>query len=531
MASGQETRPQWPLLWMLPSAALMGLFTAQAYAPTNVASFAFVGPLGLWLLVSATPRTRTAAAVALAYALPYFWRSLSYLDILGSVAVGALALFQSLFVVGAITLYRWSREGAPAWLIPLLGAAAWTLADLARANVGGLSLTMSNLGVALDRYPLAIQSADLGGVHLITFLVAWTSAAVAEGLRQLAGPDKNRRAALAACLPVLLAWGANLGYGALRLNQNFPGETMKIAVCQPAERIQGYYGRVAMSGTHHEVAAYRGLLSEPRGSDPDTGERLPPIMDPELILFPESGVSDDIVTSQFARGIVAKLAAQYDAHIITGCHRNENGTRYNSVVHISPDGEVRGQYHKRHIVAFGEFLYFREKLDWLYRHYPIRPYDLSPGTEISVFDVNGHAVAPVICFESIFPGETRKSLRAGGELLVVHTNDGWFNSEMEAQQHARASVFRAIEGRVDVVRAASTAYSGHIDCYGRWQVAVPRDVSRAILVEPTLRPARSVFLLVGSGPLWVLCPALLAGWLVIRTTHRRRGSPDEEGTG
>ena len=103
----------------------------------------------------------------------------------------------------------------------------------------------------------------------------------------------------------------------------------------------------------------------------------------------------------------------------------------------------------------------------------------------------------------------------------MHTNDGWFDSEMEAYQHARTSIFRAIEFRVDVVRAASTAYSGHIDRHGRWRAVLARDEDRAIIVEPTLRPACSVYLVLGDGPLWVICPGLLAGWLLLRRKINR----------
>lgn len=500
-ARGQN---RWAPGWALPAAAALGIVTALGYAPVNQPVWAFLGPAGMFLLLQRAPRTRSAVLLGFAYGVPYFWYSLSYLSILGPIAVGALAVHQSLFVAGCLAVYRWSRDLAPAWLIPLLAAAAWTLADLLRANMGYLSLTLSNLGVSLSDYPLLIQSADLGGLHSITFLVAWTSAALAEAVEWVRRPQRDRRGLWLALAPVLVVWALNVGYGAIRLNEPAPGPTLRVAVCQPAERIPGFYGRVAMSGVHHEVGVYRGLLDEAG------------IESADLILLPESGVSEDLVTNAFARGLVGDLAAERGAHIITGCHRQEGDRFFNSVVLVSPEGEVRGQYDKRHIVAFGEFLYFREQLEWLYRRYPIRPYDLTPGAAPSVFIVDGREVAPIICYESTLGGQVRTALRAGGEFLSLHTNDGWFDSEMEAYQHARASVFRAIEFRIDVVRAASTAYSGHIDRYGRWRAQVPRDESRAVVVEPTLRPARSVYLAVGSGPLWVLCPGLLVGWLVVR---------------
>jgi apolipoprotein N-acyltransferase len=505
-AYGQRVRRA---TWVLLTAAALGILTVLAYAPWNQPLWAFAGPAGLILLLHGSTRARDSVLLCVAYGVPYFWFSLSYLNILGPIAVGALALHQSLFVAGCLAVYRWSRDSAPAWLAPLLAASAWTLADLMRANMGYVSLTLSNLGVALSEYPELIQSADLGGLHLITFLVAWTSAALAEALTR--GWRTPRRWTVIGWTlgPVAVAWVLNLGYGAACLADDEPGATMRVAICQPAERIPGYYGRVAMTGVTHEVGVYRGLLEE-AGID-----------GADLILWPESGVSEDLVASSFARGVVGDLAASMGAHIITGCHRQEGDRYYNSVVLVSPEGDVLGQYHKRHVVAFGEFLYFREQLKWLYERYPIRPYDLTPGAAPAVFDVGGRELAPIICYESTFGGEVRRALRAGGELLAVHTNDGWFDSEMEAYQHARTSIFRAIEFRVDVVRAASTAYSGHIDRHGRWRAVLARDEDRAIIVEPTLRPACSVYLVLGDGPLWVICPGLLAGWLLLRRKINR----------
>lgn len=501
---------RWALAWELPSAAGLGVVTGLAYAPVNQPIWAFLGPAGLWLMLNAVAHPPIAALVSLAYAVPYFWYSLSYLNVLGPVAVGALALYQSLFVVGCVMLYWYVKEGAPAWLAPLLAAAAWTLADLLRANMGYLSLTLSNLGVSLSEHPLLIQSADLGGVDLITLLVAWGGAGIAEALRRMWGTSRDLRGAATALAPVAVVWAFNVGYGSFRLHETAPARpTLRVAICQPAERIPGYYGRVSMSGVDHEVAVYRGLLEEAQIGEVD------------LILLPESGVSEDLVASPYARGVVAELGAAHGAHIISGCHRQEGERYYNSVVHLSPKGEVLGQYHKRHIVAFGEFLYFREQLDWLYRRYPIRPYDLTPGAAPAVFHVGGYEIAPVICYESIFGGEVRRALLAGGELVTLYTNDGWFDSEMEAYQHARASVFRAIECRVDVVRAASTAYSGHIDRYGRWRCMVPRDEARAVVAEPMLQTPSSLYLLVGSGPFWVACPGLLLGWLTVRRRATR----------
>jgi apolipoprotein N-acyltransferase len=73
----------------------------------------------------------------------------------------------------------------------------------------------------------------------------------------------------------------------------------------------------------------------------------------------------------------------------------------------------------------------------------------------------------LICFEAIFPEISRATVRKGADVLVNLTNDAWFGVSSAPYQHLSMSVFRAVENRRPLIRAANTGISAIIDSRGR----------------------------------------------------------------
>ena len=88
----------------------------------------------------------------------------------------------------------------------------------------------------------------------------------------------------------------------------------------------------------------------------------------------------------------------------------------------------------------------------------------------------------LICFEDLFPELSREFVKNGAGFLVNITNDAWYKESSAAYQHFAASVFRCVENRVFLARAANTGISGLVDPAGRVLGMVADSRGREIFV-------------------------------------------------
>ena len=92
----------------------------------------------------------------------------------------------------------------------------------------------------------------------------------------------------------------------------------------------------------------------------------------------------------------------------------------------------------------------------------------------------------LICFEVLFPSIASRFVKNGADILTTITNDAWFGHTSAALQHFSIAVFRAVENRRTIARAANTGISGFIDPKGKiletTQLFTDRAVTRQVPV-------------------------------------------------
>ena len=201
--------------------------------------------------------------------------------------------------------------------------------------------------------------------------------------------------------------------------------------------------------------------------------------DVTVLIWPESAFP--FILSRDAKAL-AEIGAVLPENtvLVTGAARADDDARlsgspharyFNAIQVIASGGHILDSYDKAHLVPFGEYLPFQTVFDRLGLHQFVHiPGGFEAGSGRRLLAVPGlPPVAPLICYEAIFPGEAVPSgtapERAG--LLLNVTNDAWFGTTSGPYQHFAQARLRAIEEGLPLIRAANTGISAIVDPYGR----------------------------------------------------------------
>jgi len=190
---------------------------------------------------------------------------------------------------------------------------------------------------------------------------------------------------------------------------------------------------------------------------------------PPLVIWPETAVPFYFLNDGRLTPRLFDLAEKTGAYLLFGspAFGDQGGRRhyFNRAYLLSPEGRI-SFYDKVHLVPFGEYIPLKRLLPFVNRMVESIG-DFSPGRAGYLLGHPQAKIGVLICFETIFPELSRAFKRDGGNLLVNMTNDAWFGRTSAPYQHLAMLVFRAVENRTWVARAANTGFSAVIDSAGR----------------------------------------------------------------
>jgi apolipoprotein N-acyltransferase len=189
----------------------------------------------------------------------------------------------------------------------------------------------------------------------------------------------------------------------------------------------------------------------------------------DLVVWPESSMPGPVLGDELSHRFVMDFSASAKTDLMLGTIDQDETHAYNAALLVSDAGAHLQTYRKVHLVPFGEYIPGRHTIPLLARVVGDQvPDDFAFGKEYTVFKLSGDKakIAPLICFEDTIGDLARQFVLAGANLLVNVTNDGWFLRSAGSQQHLANAVFRCVETRLPMVRAANTGVTCFINQFG-----------------------------------------------------------------
>lgn len=439
-------------------AALSGLLLALSFPLPGLSVLAWVALIPLLEGCRALPPEKAARLGFVTGALGFggilYWVNIVMTTYGGLPMPASFVLY--LLLVSYLALYpalfAWALAvGVRAGIAPMLAApVVWTALEYVRAHLL-TGFPWASLGHSQYRTLPLIQIADLTGVYGITFLLVFGNVVfwgLGRGL--LVGDRYPTR--WAAGFFLLLA--AVAIYGGVRLTTPESGAPLTVALLQGNIPQDVKWDPAFQEST---LSVYERLSREAGAA----GARL--------VVWPESAAPFYLQDDRLRTERIQSLARDLQTSMVVGSPAYENdvqGVRYlNSAYLIDRQGMVVGRSDKVHLVPFGEYVPLAPLFPFVNKMVKgIGDFSAGRGT-VPLATADG-PLGVLICFEVIFPEISRGYVQNGARLLVNITNDAWFGRSSAPYQHLSMTVFRAVENRVPLIRAANTGISAIVDSRG-----------------------------------------------------------------
>lgn len=403
------------------------------------------------------------------------------------------------FAAAAAYLERRAPRAAVPWLV----AASWVATEFLRTRIIGQPWGL--LGYTQHAALPIVQIAAVTGVYGVSFLLALVAAAIAERWGAWRAGVRSPRAVLASLAACLLVPAAAWAYGRHTLGAPpLPARTQTVTLVQanvpPERHWTRAYGERQLRA--HIALTQRALATA----------------DPQLVVWPENAVPRYPERDPLLAARLARMVAEADADLVFGAPRSGASGVHNSVRLLQRAGGPMRHYDKHRLVPMAE----APLLPASRPATEASPESFTPGTGSAVLA----SVVPLglsICHEVLHPDLIAGSVRDGAALLVNVANDGLADQgySTAAGQHAAMAIFRAVETRRFLVRAAATGPSLVVDPRGRVVASLPQGVAGTITARVAPASTRTPYVVLGDAFAGACLVAVLGALLPVRLRLRR----------
>lgn len=498
--------PLWP--WLALS-ALSGVFYFTSFAGFDVWPLAFIVFVPhLFAVERAGTTNRRTFLLGLTFGVVtnaggYYWLVGMLGDFSGfpwpvCVAIASLLWIYQGALLGVFSLvWKWLRDrGWPSVVaVPVAFAAVEWLYPI---------LFHSYFGATMHTVPVAMQVADLGGPILVSAVVAMVSGILDDLRRARMARQPLPLREVAAGLAIV---GAALGYGAYRIHEV---ETRMASAPEV---------RVGMIQANMELDLKRMDPAEGLTRHLDQSIELEAKEHPDLIVWPESAYMYFVPEEQ--QNLKDYVSGRLTTPLLFGGlaqRRGKDGRPrfFNTAFLLDKHGQVLGNYDKAFLMPFGEYIPFGEQFPSLYKLSP-HTGQFVQGSKHVGLNLDGHIIAPNICYEDLIPGFVRQAINeTHPELIINMSNDAWFGNTTEPWEHLALAKFRAVEHHLYLLRVTNSGVTATVDPVGRVTTVGGVFKRESLITTAKYMKGSTVYQTVGDWPGWVSALVVLAVWVLAR---------------
>ncbi|MET9794376.1 apolipoprotein N-acyltransferase [Nocardiopsis alba] len=497
-------------LWRALVAIASGLAQLLALPPYGLW---WLGPLSAALLLLAVGGTRPRRALWLgalsgaALMVPLVnWQSVFGVDVWLAIA-GAETVYFLPLAAGLAVVAR-----LPYW--PLWTAALWVAQEAVRARwpLGGFP--WGKLAFAQPDTPFSGYAA-LGSSPLVTFAVALTGAMLLwTVIRAVAARGRPR-----ILLPAVgLATTAAIVLGGLvapAIGRPAPDGTVTLGMVQ---------GNVPNTGEMSVLGERMQVLRNHADGVHELAEavREGEYPEPDMVLLPENASDIDPFHDEEAAAIIEAAADDAGVPLLWGMSRfNDDGTRYVQSVVWDPETGPGDTYDKRYLVPFGEYIPYRDFFTRFVSRLEQVSSDAIPGTEPGALEIADTTLAVGICFDVAFDPPIRESVAAGGQIIVVPTNNANYNFTGQSDQQLAITRLRAVEHGRPAIVVSTSGISAVVEPNGKVTYRSPEAEPDIHVAELTAMEGPTVATRLGAVPEALLAVVGLAAAVASTVITRR----------
>lgn len=428
-----------------------GILLALCFPGFKLGFLAWFALVPFFFALDKAKTSSETAGYGLAFGMSFFLVSLHWLTYVTAIGWVALALLESSFMlVFAYGFVRFKNLKSP-FLRLLAVSMAWTAAELLRAEIPAFGFGSNLIAHSQSDYPWIRMTANTAGVYGLGFVMCFANVCIYEISRGF--KNKKSPGAAAFFLPAMLALVLAHGF----IHYSLPVDKGRLV------RISLVQGNIPQSVKWQVVAREKIIEIYTKLTEIASYDQ------PDLIIWPEAAYPG-YFNRDFDSVLITDLVRRIGIPTVIGApHLEGNEIAYNSAYLLDSEGKIQQRYDKQYLVPFGEYVPLGPVLGWLKPiAYTLGVSDFTEGHEYTIFKtMNGeYSFSTLICFEDVFPNLARRFAEKGAQFLAVITNDAWFGPTAAGYQHEQASIFRAVENGIPVVRSANTGVSSFISWKG-----------------------------------------------------------------